>query len=614
MTSSKSCSPCCDEVSRRRDWPLQRCVRRCRQFVFDLTAVCWPETGREPSGRQRCTWILLTALVAMHVGAVTGTAAQRASATEAAHGMVVAVSPEAADVGRQVLRKGGTAVDAAVATALAMAVTYPPAGNIGGGGFMMVCPGRGQQPVCVEYRERAPARATRDMFALGESRFGHKIVGVPGTVAGLALAHKRFGRLPWKELVQPAIRLATEGFRVDAALAQSLNAVRAAQATRPYKEFLRVYQPAARPRWRAGDQMVQPDLARTLRWLAEDGPDAFYRGRIAKLILAEMAAGNGLVSAEDLRDYRARVRTPIHTRFRGFDVYGPPPPSSGGICLIEMLNILEQFDLKQKGRWSVQTSHFMIEAMRRAYLDRARFLGDQDFVTIPARLTDKAYAADLARQIDPKRATDSTVLGADIPLAPSGNSTTHFSVIDRQGMAVSNTYTLEYSYGSRVVVSGAGFLLNNEMGDFNWKPGHTDARGNIGTPANQIAPGKRMLSSQTPTIVARDGKAVLVTGSPGGRTIINTVLCVVLNVIEFEMDPLSAIRAPRSHHQWMPDLLRYEKSDDPTYQQALGRLVQMGHRLRVNASQGDANTIFVDEEGLLTGVADPRRSGKAAGY
>lgn len=572
--------------------------------------------GRRPSRSVRRGLSPVALLVLISLMTAPLVAAERASATQATHGVVVAVSPDAADAGLRILKRGGTAVDAAVATALAMAVTYPPAGNIGGGGFMMVCPGNGVDPVCVEYRERAPAAATRDMFALGASRFGHKIVGVPGTVAGLALAHQRYGRLPWKDLVQPAVDLAIDGFLVDAALARSLNQVRADKRTRPFKEFLRVYRPPDGTRWRDGDRMRQPDLGRTLRWLADDGPDAFYRGRIAKLIVAEMAGSSGVVTAEDLADYQAKLRTPIHTRYRGFDVYGPPPPSSGGICLIEMLNILENFDLRQKGRWSAETNHLMIEAMRRAYLDRARFLGDQDFVQIPDRLTRKSYAAQLAAKIAPRRATDSAQLGADIPLAPAGASTTHFSVIDARGMAVSNTYTLEYSYGSRVVVKGGGFLLNNEMGDFNWKAGHTDRLGRIGTDANLIQPGKRMLSSQCPTLVTRDGRVRLVTGSPGGRTIINTALCIVLNLLEFEMDPVAAVAAPRLHHQWLPDRVRFEDHNDADYRRMLDVLRAWGHSLEKRPRrQGDAHTIWVDPKtGKYTGVADHRISGKAAGY
>jgi len=548
--------------------------------------------------------------------------AQRAAAVdwpavvEAKRGLVVSVSQPGSETGLEILKQGGNAVDAAVATALAMAVTYPPAGNIGGGGFMMIHPAKGGRPVCVDYREVAPAAATKTMFSLGESRYGHKIVGVPGTVRGLALAHQRFGKLPWKTIVLPAVRLAEEGFAIDAALARSLNSVLDSAASKPFTELLCVFAPPDDQNWRAGDRLVQKDLAHTLRLIAENGAAGFYDGPVAEKFANEMKRAGGLITQADLASYRAKVRQPIHTTFRGHDVYGPPPPSSGGITLVLMLNILENFKLREQGRWSPQTMHLMIEAMRRAYLDRARHLGDADFIKIPARMTSKQYAARLAMQIDADKATRSEELASDIPLAAEGESTTHFSVIDSDGMAVSNTYTLEHGYGSRVVVRGAGFLLNNEMSDFNWKPGHTDRLGNIGTAANQIVPGKRMLSSQTPTIVARNGRVVLITGSPGGRTIINTSLGMVLNVLEFEMDLPQAVAAPRLHHQWLPDVVRFEGVENPQYRELVEQLRRRGHKIENRARrQGDAHSILVaPNPGRYFGVADPRISGYAAGY
>jgi gamma-glutamyltranspeptidase/glutathione hydrolase len=365
--------------------------------------------------------------------------------------------------------------------------------------------------------------------------------------------------------------------------------------------------------WAAGDTLVQPDLARTLRLIADQGPDAFYAGPIADQLVAEMKAGSGLITGSDLAGYQAKARTPVHGVYRGYDVYGPPPPSSGGVCLIEMLNILETFELRKQGRWSPETLHVMIEAMRRGFCDRARHLGDPDFVDIPAHLTTKEYAHQLARSIDVKQATRSADLAKDIPLAPEGDSTTHFSVIDKDGMAVANTYTLEHGFGSRVVVKGAGFLLNNEMTDFNWRPGITDRKGTIGTAPNQIAPGKRMLSSQTPTIVAKDGKVLLVTGSPGSRTIINTVLCILVNMLDFDMDVRRAVDAPRLHHQWFPDAVSLEAGSQ--YGDALERLRALGHTVRTGKRQGDAHTIWVDPRtGAYHGAADRRLSGKAAGY
>ena len=538
-------------------------------------------------------------------------AAAGEKAIEARNGMVVSVSPPGTDVGLAILKRGGNAVDAAVAAAFALAVTYPAAGNIGGGGFMVVHPAGKGEPVVFEYREAAPKAAGKTMFRKGDSWYSHRAVGVPGTVRGLALAHRRFGKLPWKEVVEPAVRLAHDGFIIDEALASSLNWVVGSSAEFP--ELQRVLsKDGGKTQWRAGDRLVQKDLGATLRLIGDNGPDAFYTGAIADRIVAEMKAGGGLITREDLADYRANERKPIHGTYRDYDVYGPPPPSSGGICLVEMLNILENFDLRGQGRWAPETLHLMIEAMRRAYCDRARFLGDPAFTHIPSRLVSKEYARKLAAEIDGARATRSEDLARDIPLVPEGDSTTHFSVIDKDGMAVANTYTLERSYGSRIVVAGAGFLLNNEMIDFNWQPGVTDRSGTIGTAPNQIAPGKRMLSSQTPTIVARNGKVVLVTGSPGSRTIINTVLNVVVNVLDFDMDVRAAVDAPRLHHAWFPDVVRFEGTS--RYPEAVAKLKNMGHSVG-GTRQGDAHSVWVDPKtGHYFGAEDRRIDGKAAGY
>jgi gamma-glutamyltranspeptidase/glutathione hydrolase len=528
------------------------------------------------------------------------------------NGVVVSVSAPGSEAGLSILKKGGNAVDAAVATALALAVTYPQAGNIGGGGFMVVHHPDKVEPVVFEYRERAPAAATRNMFEKTTSMFGYKVIGVPGTVRGLGLAHKRFGKLPWKDVVGPAITLAEDGFPLDAYTAGSLN--RIVRAAKTFPELRRVFgKDGGEADWQAGDRLVQKDLAGTLRRIAKEGPDAFYKGAIAEQIVAEMKAGGGLITAADLAEYKAQERKPIRASYRGYDVYAPGPPSSGGICLVEMLNILENFDLRKQGRYAPQTLHVMTEAMRRAYLDRARFLGDPAFTKIPAHLTSKEYADKLAREIDRKKATRSEDLAKEIALPLEGESTTHFSVIDKDGMAVANTYTLEQSYGSRVVVKGAGFLLNNEMTDFNWKPGVTNRKGTIGTEANEIAPGKRMLSSQTPTIVAKNGKVMLVTGSPGSRTIINTVLCVVVNVIDFDMPIREAVDAPRMHHQWFPDVVRFEGVKK--HAEAVKQLRQMGHTVEAVRSQGDAHSIRVDPKtGYYHAAEDRRLSGKVAAY
>ena len=461
--------------------------------------------------------------------------------------------------------------------ALVLAVTWPEAGNIGGGGFMLVWPGGGQEPVCIDYRETAPAAATRDMFVDDRERYTHKTVGVPGTLRGLALAHTRAGKLRWAELVAPAAALAEEGFAIDQAMADELN--EAIVKSNTSAEFRRVFAPPQGATWRAGDRLVQPQLARTLRLIAEHGPDVFYSGEIARAIMAEMCAGGGLITADDLAGYQAIIRPPVHGIYRGFDIYGPPPPSSGGTCVVEVLNILENFELAPASRWSPRTCHLMIEAMRRAYCDRARYLGDPEFVEIPAHLTSKEYARKLATHIDPDRATESTLLAPDVPLATEAGSTTHFSIVDSGGMAVANTYTLQEAFGSRIVVRGAGFVLNNEMTDFNARPGHTDRQGAIGTVANLIAPGKRMLSSQSPTIVARDGRLMLVTGSPGGRTIPNTVLCVLVNTLDFGMDVRAAVDAPRMHNGWLPDRVLFESADACAVRALGAVLAEMGHHV-----------------------------------
>jgi gamma-glutamyltranspeptidase / glutathione hydrolase len=531
-------------------------------------------------------------------------------AVQAKNGMVVCVSPAAADVGVDILKKGGNAVDASVAVALAMAVTYPQAGNIGGGGFMLVYSGGDKEPVVIEYRETAPKSVGRDTFVNEKSAHTHKAVGVPGTVRGLELAHKRFGKLPWKVLALPAVKLAEEGFTLTAPIAKSLNSV--VNSSRNNSEFMHCFAKTDGSAWQAGDKLIQKDLGRTLRKIADEGAAAFYSGELAELLEKEMKAGGGFITKEDLASYKAVERKPIHGTYRGYDIYSPPPPSSGGICLVEMLNVVENFDLKKQGRWSPETCHIMVEAMRRAFCDRARYLGDPDFTKIPDHLTSKDYATKLAQQIDLAKATPSEELAGDIALAKESNDTTHFSIVDGNGMAVSNTYTLEDNFGSRVVVKGAGYLLNNEMGDFNWKPGVTTKSGQVGTKPNEVAPGKRMLSSQTPTIVVKGGKPILITGSPGSRTIINTVFCIVVDVVDFGMDVQAAVDAPRLHHQWFPDVLHFEGVKQ--YPDLVKRLREMGHKVE-STKQGDAHSIWIDPKtGLYYGAADKRIDGKAAGY
>lgn len=533
-------------------------------------------------------------------------------------GMVVCTSAPACDAGAAVLAKGGNAVDAAVATAFALAVTLPGAGNIGGGGFMVVRSPNGVITT-FDYREKAPLKATRTMYlrdgkvddALTSA--GYLAPGVPGTVRGLALAHKRFGRLPWKDLVMPAVQLAGDGFVVSDALARGLNAQLDGAMGR-FPASVAAYGKPGGGSWAGGDRIILNDLGQTLRAIATDGPDAFYKGWIADRIADDLAANGGIITKEDLAAYQARERAPVKGTFRGYDIASMAPPSSGGVALIEMLNMLEAFDLRAKGFGSAEAKHFEIEAMRRAYLDRARYAGDPDFVQAPlAKLLSKEYARTLAATIDPAKATSSLELGKDIitTARKEPEETTHFSVIDRGGMAVSSTYTLEGGYGSRVVVKGAGFILNNEMGDFNKNPGVTLPDGTIGTPANLIDPGKRMLSSMTPTIVSKDGRIVLITGSPGGRTIINTVFTVVLATTEFGMNVRAAVDAPRMDHEWLPDTIGIERAG--ASEEVLLKLRAMGHTVYPRGGQGDANSIGVDAGGTAWGAADRRTAdGKAS--
>lgn len=545
-----------------------------------------------------------------------GSGADRVHVERSTAGMVVSDSSAASRVGRDVLRDGGNAVDAAVATAFALAVTWPEAGNIGGGGFMLIRPADGKNPVCVDYRETAPGIVTPTTFTRSDTTYTQKAVGVPGTVRGLLKAHRRYGRLPWKRLVDPAISLARQGFGVDAFLAGSTNYILSLDSVRTrekYAELRRVYGKPDGSKWKSGDRMFLPDLADTLQRISRQ-PQDFYNGRIAEQLVSEMQRGDGMIAAADLDSYQAIVRPAIRGTFRGYTILGAPPPSSGGICIVEALNILENFDLRAYGRYSPRTIHLLGEASRRSFADRARHLADPQFTRIPDALTTKTYARQLAQGIDLRRATPSQDVAPEIKLTAESPNTTHFSIVDSDGMAVSNTYTLEASWGSRIVVRGAGFLLNNEMGDFNWFPGVTTRAGRIGTKPNQLAPGKRMLSSQSPSMVERDGKLVLVTGSPGGRTIINTSLAIILNVTEFGMNAADAVEAPRFHHQWFPDQLTLEDRDDEPHRTAVPVLRSMGHVVGTRPSQGSAHTIRVEVNGRRTGVADYRRGGRPAGY
>jgi gamma-glutamyltranspeptidase/glutathione hydrolase len=519
-------------------------------------------------------------------------------------GMVVSQHVLASEVGAEMLREGGNAIDAAVATAFALAVVHPSAGNVGGGGFLVYRPAEGE-PAAYDFRETAPQGAGPEMF-LVDGRYdkdlhhhSHLAVGVPGTVAGLHMAWRENGSLSWRRLIEPAIGLAGSGFVVTEGLAQSL--ARALPRMQRYPASVRQFTRGGEP-YQLGDRLRQQDLATTLERIAVAGPDGFYKGRTAELIESEMQANGGLITLQDLAAYKAKRRKPIEGTYRGYQILSMPPPSSGGTALVEMLNILEGYDLAALGFRSAASVHIMAEAMRRAYADRARHLGDPDFNSdLPlTRLTSKAHAARLRASIREDRASPSSPESFEWPA--ESEETTHLSVIDAERNAVSLTYTLEYGYGSGIVVPGGGFLLNNEMGDFNAGPGLTSAEGLIGTPPNLAAPGKRMLSSMTPTIVAKDGKLFMVVGSPGGRTIINTVLLTISNVVDFGMNVQEAVDAPRFHHQWLPDRIRYERwglSPD-----TLSLLAQRGHALDEVDLQGVAQAI----------VHDPQRHRLEGGY
>ncbi len=533
----------------------------------------------------------------------------------AEHGMVVSASAIASAIGNRVLRTGGTAVDAAIATGFALEVTFPFAGNIGGGGFMVIRFPNGRSTT-FDFREKAPLKAHAKMFLDSTGRYSstihhnsHIAVGVPGTVAGFALAHKKYGKAKWETLVDPAVKLARDGFNVTPGLARSLGSEGNQRKFARYPATVQAYTKNGTP-YAEGELMKLPDLARTLERIGRQGRDGFYKGETARLLAEEMKRGGGLITEEDLAKYEAKERAPIKGTYRGYDIISMAPPSSGGVALVEMLNILEGFDVKSMGHHSAAHLHYLTEAMRRAFLDRAKFLSDPDFSTVPVeRLTSKPYAVQLRNTIDKNKASPSAP--ADVAVAGEGMETTHFSVVDENGMAVSVTYTLEAGYGSGIVVPGAGFFLNNEMGDFNAGPALTDTTGLIGTEPNLARPEQRMLSSMTPSIVAKDGKLVAVLGSPGGRTIINTVMQVISNIIDFQMPIQDAVNAKRAHHQWLPDRLSIEA--DGATPETLERLKAMGHDVRMGGGQGSVHAIMIDPKtGARIGAADPRDRDAAA--
>ena len=558
--------------------------------------------------------LLFTACSSTPIGSSTETPGATSSlgSVSAPKGMVVSASAIASEAGRDVLAAGGNAVDAAIATGFALAVTYPVAGNIGGGGFMVIRMPDGRATT-IDFREMAPRAATPEMFTDTTGAYSstihhdsHKSVGVPGTVAGFALAHSKYGKAEWKRLVDPAVRLADDGFAAPAGLARSLKGWTA--SVPEYPASVAAYTKNGVP-YAEGERIRLPDLAQSLTRIRDQGRDGFYRGETARLIAAEMRRGGGLITEDDLARYEAKERAPVRGTYRGFEIISMPPPSSGGVAMIEMLNILEGYDLAAAGHNSPRYMHLVIEAQRRAFLDRARYLGDPDYNPLPIeRLTSKAYAGELRKTILDDRASISTPL--QVADRYESKETTHYSVVDGSGMAVSVTYTLENGYGLGAVVPGAGFLLNNEMGDFNGKPGVTDTTGLIGTDANLARPGKRMLSSMTPTIVVKDGRLYAVTGSPGGRTIINTVMEVVLSLIDGRMGMQDAVNAPRFHHQWLPD---YVFTETAISAETVAALEKMGYRVRGGGAMGTAHSIMVDPKtGMRLGAPDPRDSDAGA--
>jgi gamma-glutamyltranspeptidase/glutathione hydrolase len=546
---------------------------------------------------------------------------ERAASPEpvrARHGMVASTSEIASRVGVAIMQRGGNAIDAAVAVGLALAVTWPSAGNLGGGGFMMIRRANGETEI-IDYRERAPLAASRDMYldksgnVIEEaSTVGYKAVGVPGTVAGLALALKRHGKLRWPQVVEPARRLASEGFIVNHHTARSLEGSK--ELLGKFPESRRIFLRDGNF-YGEGERLVQTELAATLSRIKRLGPREFYEGKTASLIAQDMRANGGLITARDLKEYAPTIRKPLKGTYRGFEILTMPPPSSGGTALLEMLNVLEHFNMKELSHNSSDSVHVLVETMRRAFADRAEFLGDADFVKVPVEgLISKRYAADLAKTIDIEKATPSDSIKAGKPAAYESADTTHFTVIDRDGNVVSNTYTLNNSYGAGVTARGTGILLNNEMDDFTSKPGVPNAYGLLQSENNSIAPRKRPLSAMTPTIVLKDGKVYFAVGSPGGPTIINTVLQVIVNIIDYEMDIQEAINAPRFHHQWMPDRVRWEPFG--LNKDTRAALERRGHLFAdTPGNMGDAEGIMIEPKTeIRLGASDPRLGGVPVGY
>ncbi|MFT5881444.1 MAG: gamma-glutamyltranspeptidase/glutathione hydrolase [Moritella sp.] len=535
----------------------------------------------------------------------------------AANGMVASQEAVATQIGVDILQQGGNAIDAAVAVGYALAVTLPRAGNLGGGGFMLVYLAAEKRAIAIDYREVAPQSAYQDMFldAAGNadsqlSRYHGLAVGVPGTVLGFELALDKYGSLTLAQVMAPAIKLASQGIRVTPDLANSLGAVQ--ERLSQWSSTRTIFYKTDGSNYQPGEILKQTDLANTLTAIAKQGSAAFYRGSIAKQISDSVQSAGGMMTQQDLADYQAVERKPVTGDYRGYEIISMPPPSSGGVHIVQMLNMLSQFPIDQMGHNSAATIHVMAESMRRAYADRSLYLGDPDFVEVPvAALTNKKYAAQLVSQIDITKATPSSQISPGTLLPYESDQTTHYSIVDKFGNAVSNTYTLNFSYGSGLVAAGTGVLLNNEMDDFSAKPGEPNGYGLIGGAANAVAPRKRPLSSMTPTIILKDHKPYLVTGSPGGSRIITTTLQVIMNVIDHKMNIAEASAASRIHHQWLPDVLRIEKGLN---QDTVRLLKSIGHKVKRKAAMGSTQTIMLTDEGVY-GASDPRRTGSLSkGY
>ncbi|MGB4293899.1 MAG: gamma-glutamyltransferase [Bacteroidales bacterium] len=530
-------------------------------------------------------------------------------------GMVVSAHPESSRVGIKILRKGGNAMDAAAAVEFALAVCYPEAGNLGGGGFMVIRKASGETDA-IDYREKAPAAAKRDMFLdsagnviRGLSTNSHLACGVPGTVDGIIKVHSKYGKLPFSEIIQPAIDLAEKGFPVTAVQAKSLNANRInfIERNRIRPAFVKD------SLWKEGDTLIQPELANTLKLIRDYGRDGFYKGITAQRIEAEMKRGNGLITSEDLASYDAQWREPVTGIYRGYRIITAPPPSGGGIILLQLLGMVENFPLRKWGFHSAKAIHIMIEAEKRAFADRAEFLGDPDYVKIPVNgLINKRYLKSRISNVDYKKASSPEEITAGNPEWIESEETTHYSVVDALGNAVAATTTLNATFGTSIVVEGAGFLLNNQMDDFSIKPGYPNIYGLTGSEANSIQPGKRMLSSMTPAIVEKNNKLFLVLGSPGGSTIPTSVFQVIVNVIDFRMSIKDAVIAGRFHNQWLPDQTDMEKESIDSL--TITVLRNFGHKFYTRSAIGRVNAIMIDKNGLRNSGADPRGNNVACGY